>query len=178
MKVLKALTLIAFMACVATASAQHGHGNCGNCPHHQQHQAKSTELQYNADGVETTILTAFPEAKNAKPQAKWTEVYNADRKLIGYAVYSKPASDGIKGFGGETPVMIALNPDKVIVGVYLLPNAETPKFVQHVQESGFFNNWNGLTLKEAKKKKVDTVSGATYTSRAVALSVQAALEKL
>ncbi len=50
--------------------------------------------------------------------------------------------------------------------------------MQRVEETGFFNNWNGLTIKKAKKKTVDAVSGATFTSRAVAQSVQAALEKL
>ena len=47
-----------------------------------------------------------------------------------------------------------------------------------MQETGFYNNWNGLTVKKAKKKQVDTVSGATFTSRAVIQSVQAALNTL
>ena len=181
MKRIIVLALVAFLA-GGVASAQHG--NCGNCPHHKQHQAQQQQckqpaaLQYNADGIETTILKAFPDAKSVKKTDKWTEVYNAKKKLLGYAVYSKPASDGIKGYAGETPVMIALSRKQVINGVYLLPNVETPKFVQHVEQTGFFNNWNGLTVKEAKKKQVDTVSGATFTSRAVIQSVQAALGSL
>ena len=50
--------------------------------------------------------------------------------------------------------------------------------MKHIEENGFFNSWNGLTVKQAKKKQVDTVTGATFTSRAVIQSVQAALEKL
>lgn len=182
----KRITVLALTMLLAAgfASAQHGGNHCGNCPHHQQHQQHQRQaqqpaaLQYNADGIETTIVAAFPKAKIAKKQAKWTEVYDGDRKLLGYAVYSKPASDGIKGFNGETPVMIALDAKKVIRGVYMLPNVETPQFAQRVKDAGFLNAWNGLTLKKAKKKTVDAVSGATYTSRAVAQSVQAALEKL
>ena len=93
-------------------------------------------------------------------------------------VYSKPASDGVKGYAGETPVLIAFDTKKVILGVCLLANQETPKFVKHVEETGFFKNWNGMTAKKALKKEVDVVSGATYTSRAVAESVRLALETL
>ncbi len=172
--------ILTVLLCAGIASAQHGGHNCGNCQHHQQHQRqqKPAALQYNADGIETTIVTAFPTVKTVKKQDKWTEVYDGDSKLLGYVVYSKPASDGIKGFAGETPVLIALDAKKVIKGVYMLPNSETPGFVQRVTDAGFYNSWNGLTVKQARKKTVDTVSGATYTSRAVAQSVQAALEQL
>jgi Na+-translocating ferredoxin:NAD+ oxidoreductase RnfG subunit len=175
MKKIIALALISLFA-TGVVSAQH----CGNCPHHRQQQARqqSCQPQVNADGIDMAIVKAFPEVKSVKKAEKWTEVYNAQSKLLGYAVYSKPASDGIKGYAGETPVLIALNPKQVITGVYLLANSETPKFAQHVQESGFYNNWNGLTVKKAKKKQVDTVSGATFTSRAVIQSVQAALNTL
>lgn len=158
-------------------SRMHRHGG----PHAQRHQQglmKPAELQYNADGIETTLAKAFPTAKSVKKTDRWTEVYDGKKKLVGYGVYSKPASDGIRGYAGETPVLITLSPKKIITGVYALPNVETPRFQQRVVEAGFFNNWNGLSIKQAKKKTVDTVSGATFTSRAVAQSVQAALEKL
>jgi Na+-translocating ferredoxin:NAD+ oxidoreductase RnfG subunit len=162
----------------------HGHGksDCGNCPHHMKHQQGqkkvSTELQYNADGIEATLVRAFPTVKNVNKTEKWTEVYDSNKKLLGYAVYSKPASDGIKGYNGETPVLIALSPKKEVLGVYLLPNLETPKFAKRVEDAGFFKNWNGLSIKKAISKEVDAVSGATFTSTAVAKSVRAALEKL
>lgn len=160
--------------------AQHGHGNCGNCPHHAQHarQHQALQPQVNADGIDMAVVKAFPAVKKLEKKGNWTEVHDAQGKMLGYVVYSKPASDTIRGFNGETPVVIAFNTKKVITGVYALPNMETPKFAKMVQDADFYNNWNGLTVKQARKKKVDTVSGATYTSRAVALSVQAALEKL
>jgi len=93
-------------------------------------------------------------------------------------VYSKPASDGIKGYNGETPVMIAFDKKMVITGVFLLQNQETPKFAKRVEDAGFYKNWNGLTVKQALKKEVDAVSGATFTSNAVIQSVRAALMSL
>lgn len=160
--------------------SHHGQGgqHCGR--HQQAAQAKPqpAPLQYNADGIETTIVKAFPEAKKVKKADKWTEVYNAKGKLVGYAVYSKPASNSIKGYAGETPVMIALSKKQVITGVYPMPNIETPGYAKRVEDAGFYKNWNGLNVKQAKQKKVDAVSGATFTSRAVAQSVEAALKSL
>ncbi len=166
------LLAIALLLAGGTISAQH----CGNCPHHRQHQqqaAQPTGLTF-----EQAVTKAFPAMKSTQKTGKWTAVYDGQKKLLGYAVDSKPASDGIKGYNGETPVMIAFNAKKKITGVYLLTNQETPRFAQHVQESGFYDNWNGLTVKKALKKKVDTVSGATFTSRAVEQSVQAVLKTL
>ena len=182
MKKLIALAIMAFLA-GGMASAQHGHGNCGNCPHHQQHQkqqsgCQSQQAQVTADDIDMAIVKAFPTVKSVKKAKKWTEVYDANKKLLGYAVYSKPASDGIKGYNGETPVLIALSPKQVILGVWLLQNSETPKFAQRVEDAGFYKNWNGLTVKQALKKEVDAVSGATFTSNAVTKSVRAALKTL
>lgn len=167
-----------------TPQEHHHHPRNGqHCGRHQhgprgQQDLKPAALQYNADGIETTILAAFPTAKSVKKTDKWTEVYDARGKRLGYAVYSQPASAGIKGYNGETPVLIALDAKKKISGVYALPNVETPRFAQRVAEAGFYSQWNGLSIKKALKKKVDTVSGATFTSRAVVQSVQAALATL
>lgn len=160
-------------------SAQHcgHHGNGQHCGRHQQTQ-QAAAPRVNADGIALEIAAAFPTVKSVKKAEKWTEVYDGNKNLLGYAVYSKPASDGIKGYAGETPVMIALDTKKVILGVQLLPNVESPGYVQRVQQAGFLNSWNGLSIKKAKKKQVDTVSGATFTSRAVIQSVQAALNTL
>ncbi len=174
MKKVILLTTLALLA-AGTAFAQHGHGNCGNCPHHQQHQQQQA-----AAGLtpERAMARAFPDMKSTQKKDKWTAVYDKDSKLLGYAVSSKPASDGIRGYAGETPVMVAFDAKKKIKGVYLLQNQETPGFVRRVEQAGFFDQWNGLTVKKALKKKVDTVSGATFTSRAVVQSVQAVLATL
>lgn len=180
MKKAHILILTVLLAGATAVQAQHHGGrHCGNCPNHGKHQAqRSTELQYNADGIELTLVRAFPTVKSVKKADKWTEVYDANKKLLGYAVYSKPASDGIRGYAGETPVLVALTPKKVIAGVYLLPNLEGPRFIKSIDDAGYFANWNGLSVKKAIKKKVDAVSGATLSSGAIARSVQAALKAL
>ena len=149
---MKKIIALAFMSFFVGGMvyAQHGHGNCGNCPHHQQHQGQQASQQCDqakTDGIDMAIVKAFPTVKSVKKAKKWTEVYDANKKLLGYAVYSKPASDGIKGYNGETPVLIALSPKQVILGVWLLENKETPRFAKKVENAGFYNNWNGLTVK-------------------------------
>lgn len=181
MKKLIVMAIVGLFSC-GFAAAQH-HGNCGNCPNHGKHQgqqseAKSQQPQVNADGVDMVIVKAFPTVKSIKKQANRTAVMDAQNNVLGYVVYSKPASDGIKGYNGETPVMIAFDKKMVITGVFLLQNQETPKFAKRVEDAGFYKNWNGLTVKQALKKEVDAVSGATFTSNAVTQSVRAALMSL
>ncbi len=151
--------------------------HCGNCPHHRSSATKQ-QSAVNADGIAMEIVHVFPTAKSVRNDGKYISVYDVSKTLLGYAVYSKPYSDGIKGYNGETPLMIAFDKNKKIIAVELLANNETPKFVKIVKDAGFFKSWNGLSPKAAYKKKVDAVAGATYTSTAVIKSLQAAMNDL
>jgi len=180
MKRIVTLTLALVFAACGLMAQNHGHHNCGNCPNHGKHKQhqQAQQPRVNADGIDMVVVAAFPTVKSLKKEQKWSKVLDKNGKLLGYVVYSKPASNGIKGYNGETPVMIALNAKKKIAGVYPLPNNETPKYAKRVADTGLYNSWNGLSIKKARKKKVDAVTGCTYTSRAVIQSVQAALETL
>jgi uncharacterized protein with FMN-binding domain len=46
-----------------------------------------------------------------------------------------------------------------------LKNSETPEFF--AQASKLLTAWNGKTVDDAQKMKVDGVSGATYSSRGI-----------
>ena len=174
MKKIIALIIVAMLGAGAVF-AQHNGQHCGNCPHHQQHAKQPAAVGLT---FEQAVAKAFPAMKSTQKEGNWTAVCDANKKVLGYVVNSKPASDGIKGYNGETPVMIAFNAKKRITGVYLLANHETPGYLKRVQDTGFYDNWNGLTVKKALKKKVDTVSGATFTSRSVIMSVHAVLATL
>ena len=159
---------------------QHGqHGqcghSCGNCPHHQQAQQHQPKTM---GGIAAEIVNAFPTCKGVKQEGKWTVVYDAKKNVLGYAVYSKPASNGIKGYNGETPLMIALSPKKKVMSVILLENHETPNYLSRVVNAGLLKSWDGMKAKKAAKKKVDTISGATYSSRSIIQTLQAALGNL
>lgn len=125
-----------------------------------------SEIQpYFGDAAKTKAIdTAFYEIKDAKGN------------MLGTILFSSPYSDGVKGFNGPTPLLIALDAEGHIKNVVLLENQETPRFAQRVVEGGLYDAWNGLTVDEALDKDVDAVSGATYTSNGVKNSLIARLK--
>ena len=120
---------------------------------------------YFADAAKTKAMdTAYYEVKDAKGNK------------LGTVLFSSPYSDGIKGFNGPTPLLIALDAEGRINNVVLLENQETPNFAKRVVDGGLYQAWNGLTVDEALDKQVDAVSGATYTSNGVKKSLIARLK--
>lgn len=79
----------------------------------------------------------------------------------------------ITGYGGTVPLEIALEDGK-IKSVKALKNSETPDFFK--EASALLTKWNGRTVEEAQKLKVDAVSGATFSSKAIIGNVQRGLQ--
>lgn len=82
------------------------------------------------------------------------------------------ASD-VTGFGGTVPLEIYVKDNKV-EKVVPLENTETPEFFEVA--SDILTKWNGLTLEDASKLKVDAVSGATYSSNAIKGNMERGLQ--
>ena len=74
--------------------------------------------------------------------------------------------------------MIALDAKQKVKCVVLLPNNETPGYVSRVIEAGLLKSWNDMKADKALKKKVDTVTGATFSSKSIIETVQATLKTL
>ncbi len=172
------LCFVATMLCLPmTAGAQGGTTDFHN-PDTAVVAVDTVAQAVASDMLTDDMLQFFPKATHLTDLGHgWIAVMKG-KKHLGYIAYSKPASDGIKGYRGETPLLIAFDKKHTIQGVKLLPNQETPGFVQRVQDAGFFDSWNGLSMKKAIDKTPDVVSGATYTSRAVTASMKAALTQL
>ena len=94
-------------------------------------------------------------------------VKDAQGKVIGTLLFSMPYADAVKGYNGNTPLIITLDAEGRIKQVVDLPNHETPRFAERVTEGGLYQAWDGLTVEEALAKPVDAISGATYTSNGV-----------
>jgi Na+-translocating ferredoxin:NAD+ oxidoreductase RnfG subunit len=147
-----------------------------NSPALAQAQSRTATIQ--GKDIPALVTEMYPKCdKLTEVGGGWIAVMK-DKKLLGFIAYSKPASDGISGFKGETPLLICFNTKQQIIGVKLLPNQETPGFVARVQKGGLFDAWNGLTVSKAMQKTPDVVSGATYTSRSVIASMKVALQQL
>ena len=80
----------------------------------------------------------------------------------------------VQGFLGTTPVKIYIQKNKV-VKIEAMKNQETPKYFLKVKKH-LLDKWNGVKVKDAKKMKVDAVTGATYSSKAVIENVQLGLD--
>ena len=83
------------------------------------------------------------------------------------------ASD-VEGYNGPVPVKIFIKKNK-IEKIEVLKNQEGPKYLAKVKKE-LLNVWDGLTLKQAKAKQVDAVTGATFTSKALIENVNRGLD--
>ena len=79
----------------------------------------------------------------------------------------------IIGYGGTVPLEIILE-DGRVKSIKALENSETPDFFK--EASALLTKWNGHTVEEAQKLKVDAVSGATFSSKAIIGNVQRGLQ--
>ncbi|SDQ39830.1 Uncharacterized protein, contains FMN-binding domain [Prevotella sp. khp1] len=80
----------------------------------------------------------------------------------------------VQGFLGATPLKIYIQKNKV-VKIEAMKNQETPKYFLKVKKH-LLDKWNGVKIKDAKKMKVDAITGATYSSKAVIENVQLGLD--
>ena len=83
----------------------------------------------------------------------------------------------VEGFNGPTPVEISIVKGK-ITRIKLLPNQETPNFLQLVIDAGLLKALDGKTVEEASKVKLDAVTGATYSSKAIIENIHRGLDSL
>ena len=91
-----------------------------------------------------------------------------------YVVNTTTIASGVEGYSGPVPVKIYIKKNKV-EKIEVLKNQETPKYLVKVKKA-LLTAWDGLTVKEAKAKKVDGVTGATFTSDAIKENVQKGLD--
>jgi uncharacterized protein with FMN-binding domain len=118
------------------------------------------------------VQSVYPDAvKVEKVNDYWFRVLNDKNKTIGFAMSSASFCQDVKGYNNLTPVMILVDKSKTIKKVALLTNWETQRFVNKLEQKGFFDAWVGKTLKDAKAVQVDAHTGATYTAMAVSKNV-------
>lgn len=93
---------------------------------------------------------------------------------IGMLLTSVPHAKNISGFAGPTPIYIYIDRTDTIRGIAAMQNEETPGFFESATE-GMFGQWKGRSVNEVLGTKADIVSGATYSSNALAANIRAAL---
>lgn len=91
-----------------------------------------------------------------------------------YVVNTTKLGKNVEGYNSTTPLKIYIKKNKV-EKVEFLKSQETPKYYAKVKKA-LQSVWNGLKVKDAQKKQVDAVTGATFSSEAVIKNVQLGLD--
>ena len=138
----------------------------------------SAEPKYNLTFTLDDAKKNFPEADSLALED--VNLYNVfdDGNKIGTIVNTSPFSDEIYGYNSTTPLTIFLDENDRISEVEICENRETRGYLNKVINSGYLDLWDGLTPKEAATYNVDAVSGCTFTSIAVAQSLQIRMQDL
>lgn len=95
-------------------------------------------------------------------------------ELKGYVLVGKREANGRRGMAGPVPVAIFLDASEIIRGVRMLPNRETPHFLELIEQDRLLERWNGRYLQDPLRA-VDATAGATHTARAVVDNVNGTL---
>ncbi len=122
---------------------------------------KFVKVQYEGD----EIVTAVYEGKNA------------NKEVVGYCVKAEPI-----GYGGAISMIVGVDIDGKVTGVDIVNMSETPGLGAKANEPKFTNGFigKGAGVKVRKSgapadDEIVAISGATVTSKAVTLGVNAAI---
>jgi Na+-translocating ferredoxin:NAD+ oxidoreductase RnfG subunit len=138
----------------------------------------SAQEDYNSPQRKTTspltiVKSVYPStSKLVKINAIWNKAVDKKGKILGYVFNSTEYGKGISGFGGPVPTLVVTDKSQKIKKVAIIKSSETQQYLQKVTSSNFLKKWNGKTIQQAKEVKVDGVTGATFSSRAIIKNVQ------
>ena len=142
----------------------------------QEPSMKAVLRDFDNDPIKERIKLAVGEDKEGNP----VEVVVFPAKKGGNTeaiAYSAAA----KGYHDLIEVMIGVNPDGTLTGISIMTHTETPGLGARIVEPEFTDQFAGLDLDTANLSaeggKVDTLSGATFSTVGVVTAVRAALEQ-
>ena len=102
-------------------------------------------------------------------------IYGKSGEVEAKAISILPGEDNPGGYGGKIRIAVGLDLEGKVLGVYPVDYNETGSFIEMLTNRGFFDSWRGLSAIKALNKDVDTVTGATMSTRAVISMVKSNL---
>ncbi len=127
----------------------------------------------NVEEIKSVLGSIFPEMSMYELEDEVYIVYQ-DNTKIGYAFMASG-----NGYGGNIDILIGLDNNFEIKGISIISQTETPGVGSKITESSFTDQFEGLSVSDIALKpeggKVDAITGATISSRAV---VDAVKEKM
>jgi Na+-translocating ferredoxin:NAD+ oxidoreductase subunit G len=139
--------------------------------------ANANRLALYPDAADFSLIE--PESEDSWPDGiqEVNRAQDADGDLMGYLIVSSR-----KGYGGIVPVMVAIDPSGIIVGVRVLFNDETPGLGKNIEKPGFLGQFidhpadTPFSIDGDSTSTIDAVSGATISSRAVTDAINKAID--
>lgn len=122
-----------------------------------------------------TVMEVAPKGAEG-PGSKNIFLARKDGRLISVA-YGTSA----QGYHGVIEVMVGISMEGTLTGVSIMTHTETPGLGARVEESEFTNQFKGLELSpklqlSGEGGTIDSVSGASISSKGVITAVRRALE--
>lgn len=127
-----------------------------------------------------TVDQVRPFLENAQRVEKHEDscvfnIYGKSGEIKARAVSVLPGKENPGGYGGKIRLVVFFDLEDKVLGINPTHYNETKSFIRMLEGKGFFNNWNGHLATEALNKDVDTVTGATMSTRAVVSMVKSNL---
>ena len=102
-------------------------------------------------------------------------IYGKSGEVEAKAISVLPGEENPGGYGGKIRLAVVLDLEDKVLGTRPVHHKETKSFIRMLERKGFFDSWEGLLATEALNKDVDTVTGATMSTRAVISMVRSNL---
>jgi len=120
--------------------------------------------------IKNTLRSIFPEMSQYELDDEVYIIYK-DGEKAGYAFIASGS-----GYGGNIDILVGLDSGFGIKGVSILSQIETPGVGSRITESSFTDQFKGLSASDIALKseggKIDAITGATISSRAVVKAIQ------
>ncbi len=135
------------------------------------------------DDIYPGTLT-YNHLKEAAPEADGFEIVEKENKDIMFSVLKdeKAVSNLVyisrNGFEAPIEILLKFNQDGEIENTEIIEESESPTLGARVKDNKFLSQFNNFSTKDADQviDKTDIISGATFSSQAVARAVNAGLE--
>ncbi|MCX8083080.1 MAG: RnfABCDGE type electron transport complex subunit G [bacterium] len=121
----------------------------------------------------------FPEGVEFVEEKEYISVYDGEKKTLGRIYHIVQA-----GYGGPIVIKVGFDTEGKIKGVRILEQSETPGLGTKITEKSFLDQFTGksgneLYLKKYNKEgRIDAITGATISSKAVSDGILKIQEKI
>jgi len=120
--------------------------------------------------IKSVLESIFPDLTEFEESGEIFIVYEGDN-IAGYTFI---ATGG--GYGGPIDILVGMNPDYTLREIEVLSHTETPGLGNKIIEEPFTEQFVGLRVDEIVLSrdggKIDAITGATISSRAVTEAIQ------